>query len=366
MRSEALDKLKALLNELKFITPNLGDLPIPLKLRLSETNKNLLILFLNFTENLATALGPGTKQHIRLLAPAIFSTLGDNKTGVRAAAMSCLQAWTENASFQNFIDGEMLVDAFKPENPSTRSELLGWMAEGLNNAKSVPNSELSMFIPTFYACIEDRSGDVRRKAQDAVLPFMIHLGCETMVRATGKLKPGSRTIVMGHLDKAKPNLPAKPAKAVKSAAKKKDDAGPAAAERVSPPTKEGSGGGKRAASKTRRPEPTSKSKKKEEEAEIGLPLQINNLKDQRMAEEKALKVLKWNFTSPREEFFEQLKDQMSVAGFSRSLQANMFHSDFKYHLKAIETLNECVETCPVSTFYTFNFSRTKNRVSTGT
>jgi cytoskeleton-associated protein 5 len=51
-------------------------------------------------------------------------------------------------------------------------------------------------------------------------------------------------------------------------------------------------------------------------------------------------VLKWNFTTPREEFVELLKDQMTVANVNKTLMANMFHSDFRFHLKAIDALNE--------------------------
>ncbi|KAG1678360.1 Cytoskeleton-associated protein 5 [Nymphon striatum] len=353
VRATALDKLKSLLTEVKFITPNLGDLLIPLKSRLNETNKNLLIHFLNFTQSLATALGPGTKQHVRILIPAVFSALGDNKNTVRAAALSCLQIWTENASFFTFVDGEMLLEALKPENPFMRTEIIGWLIDGLNSVKSVPNSELNLLVPMLYTCIEDRSADVRKKAQDAVLPFMTHLGFESMARAAGKLNPSSKTPIIGHLDKAKANLPAKPIKS-KSACKAKvikdDDndnisPNPPLAQ-VSLPSKDSSGSSKRAPSKTRKPETVSKSKKKEEELEVGPTLPSNNLKDQRMADEKALKVLKWNFTTPREEFSEQLKDQICNAGLSRSLQTNMFHSDFKFHLKAIDTLIDCIESCP--------------------
>jgi hypothetical protein len=31
---------------------------------------------------------------------------------------------------------------------------------------------------------------------------------------------------------------------------------------------------------------------------------------------------------------------MTVAGVNKTLMFNMFHSDFKYHLKAIDALNE--------------------------
>ena len=42
-----------------------------------------------------------------------------------------------------------------------------------------------------------------------------------------------------------------------------------------------------------------------------------------------LSVLKWNFTTPREEFFELLKEQMNSAGLNKQLIANMFHADFR-------------------------------------
>lgn len=67
---------------------------------------------------------------------------------------------------------------------------------------------------------------------------------------------------------------------------------------------------------------------------------VNNLKHQRAIDEQKLKVLKWNFTTPREEFVELLKDLMTAANVNKTLRSNMFHSDFRYHLKAIEALTE--------------------------
>ena len=57
-----------------------------------------------------------------------------------------------------------------------------------------------------------------------------------------------------------------------------------------------------------------------------------------------LQVLKWNFTTPRQEFVDQLKDQIKAAGFNTSLQIQMFHSDFKQHLKAIDTLAKYLDS----------------------
>jgi cytoskeleton-associated protein 5 len=40
-----------------------------------------------------------------------------------------------------------------------------------------------------------------------------------------------------------------------------------------------------------------------------------------------------------------LKDQMTVANVNKTLMANMFHSDFKFHLKAIDALSEVCNFC---------------------
>ncbi|VVD05630.1 unnamed protein product, partial [Leptidea sinapis] len=86
--------------------------------------------------------------------------------------------------------------------------------------------------------------------------------------------------------------------------------------------------------------PMSAGRGKKEDEDLTPLLPNNTAKNQRIVDDQKLKVLKWNFTTPREEFFELLKDQMNSAGLNKQLMANMFHSDFRYHLKAIESLSE--------------------------
>ena len=86
------------------------------------------------------------------------------------------------------------------------------------------------------------------------------------------------------------------------------------------------------------------SKKKEEEMDSSPLYQANKLKNTRFRDESKLKCLKWNFTTPRVEFVDQLKDQLLAANFNKSLMAMMFHADFKQHLKAIEMLVSYVES----------------------
>lgn len=51
--------------------------------------------------------------------------------------------------------------------------------------------------------------------------------------------------------------------------------------------------------------------------------------------------MKWNFITPRDEYVEQLKTQMSTC-FAKWLQDELFHFDFQRHVKAIGFMIEVV------------------------
>ena len=72
-------------------------------------------------------------------------------------------------------------------HPCMCAQLLGWLTEKLPTHKMLP-PELRDCVAPLLTCLEDRSGDVRKKAQDAIVPFMIHIGYNNFVKATGKLK----------------------------------------------------------------------------------------------------------------------------------------------------------------------------------
>lgn len=135
----------------------------------------------------------------------------------------------ENCNLVPLVEQETLSDALKLENPNLRQEvsiedtfifyreihwvnitffivfmaivliesyigsvfqLLGWLSEKLPSHKPLP-SEFKLCIPHLLTCLEDRNGDVRKKAQEAVVPFMIHTGYESVFRACSKLKVSS-------------------------------------------------------------------------------------------------------------------------------------------------------------------------------
>ncbi|XP_078586783.1 cytoskeleton-associated protein 5-like isoform X4 [Branchiostoma floridae x Branchiostoma japonicum] len=367
VRKEALEKVSGILEEAKFITPSLGDLPSALKARLGDSNKILVINTLTICTTIATAMGPNIRQHVCVIGPGILQTLGDSKEHVRQAGLAALNAVVEQTGITPFMENEMMSDALRSTSPMLKIELFGWLAVKLMTVKTCP-PDLINCLPMLYASLEDRNADVRKNAQGAVVPFMYHLGYEKMNRAVGKLSASSKTNVSAILEKARAEVPAKPSKKGKGKAS-------------SPPSDEGGSG---SSAETRRPKTAPAKSKREEDSgsakeakqaepapksgrpksgigkanankggmagskkkgsnqsladeDTGPPLMLNNEKKQRIKDEKTLKVLKWNFSSPESDHIEQLQKQLTTC-VSKTVYTQFFHSDFKRHLAAMDTL----------------------------
>ncbi|NXJ95831.1 CKAP5 protein, partial [Corythaixoides concolor] len=358
IRKEGLDEVTSIINDAKFIQPNIGELPAALKSRLNDFNKILVQQTLSILQQLATAMGPNIKQHVKNLGIPVITVLGDSKNNVRAAALATVNAWAELTGMKEWLEGEDLSEELKKENPFLRQELLGWLAEKLPTLRSVP-SDLLLCVPHLYSCLEDRNGDVRKKAQDALPFFMMHLGFEKMAKATGKLKPTSKDQVLAMLEKAKANMPAKPAPPAKASSRVVGGAAPAKFQPASAlaedsgsntmeskpdPKKAKVGGASSKAKGVQGKKVLSKPNLKEDDDKSGpIFIIVPNGKEQRMKDEKGLKVLKWNFTTPRDEYIEQLKTQMSSC-VAKWLQDEMFHADFQHHNKALAVMIEHLES----------------------
>ncbi|KAK2868912.1 hypothetical protein Q7C36_000783 [Tachysurus vachellii] len=348
MRKEGLEEVTAVISEAKFIKPNIGELPVAFKARLTDSNKILVQQTLSILQQMATAMGPALKQHVKGLGFSIITVLTDSKNAVRAAGLATLNAWVEQTGMKEWLEGEDMAEELKKENPFLRQELLGWLAEKLPALRSVP-SDFVLCVPHLYSCLEDRNADVRKKAQDALPVFMMHLGYDKMNKAAAKLKPASKDQLFGLLEKARSAMPAKPVAPSKAPPAATSNVKPAAAPPVpdktvpvsEPPPAEPKKTKPAAAAKTKTVVKKS-SGKVEEDRNGPIFILVPNGKEQRIKEEKNQKVLKWNFLTPREEFVDQLKNQMGSC-VAKWLMEDLFHADFQKHIKAIGTMMEHLE-----------------------
>lgn len=72
VRNEALGKISTILQDAKFIKPNLGDLPQALAVRLTDSNVKIAHSALNLCEAITKAMGSPSKQYIKVFLPGVL------------------------------------------------------------------------------------------------------------------------------------------------------------------------------------------------------------------------------------------------------------------------------------------------------
>ncbi|XP_047135598.1 cytoskeleton-associated protein 5 isoform X1 [Hydra vulgaris] len=367
IRKEGLEEVQGFINEAKFITPDINELPTSIKARLADNNKVLVQLTISICKQLAESGGSGMIRHKAIILPALIGTFTDAKPALRNLAEEALDAWHSKIGFLPFLDGEILSTALQVQNPNLRATLLSWLEKKLPNEKKLP-AEFKDSIFPLYVCLEDRNPDVRKAAQAVVPLFMAHVGFDAMCKATAKLDAASKTVVQAIIDKARETcVPiAAPGKKVLDSGNKQTASAPQPIKSSAAPSKVSSDksdldlasvkSSKEVPKKTKEEKPVKadpkksappkasggvSGRKKDFVEDDGPPIILKVGKAQRIKDEKALKVLKWNFTVPRDEFLDQLKEQM-LPCFSASMHAKLFHKDFKFHLEALSILTSCV------------------------
>ena len=138
-RQAALERLDSILRENKFIEPNLGELPVALSKRSTDTNKILATTSLKMCERLAQALGSQGKRYVSVMAPSMIQALSDNKDTLRKAAVDALTAWFDSCGgLVPFLEADMLAESLsKATNPNIKAEMCGWLATVLSKSKPV-------------------------------------------------------------------------------------------------------------------------------------------------------------------------------------------------------------------------------------
>ncbi|XP_060098733.1 cytoskeleton-associated protein 5-like [Heteronotia binoei] len=360
VRREGLEELSSLLSEVKSIQPSIGNLPVALKSCLQDSNKGIVKQTLVVLQQLARVMGPGIKCHIKTLGVPLVAVFRDSKSSVRAMALKTVDTWAEQAGTKEWLDQEDLSAEPKKENCPQRQRILGWLAEKLPCPSSA-SADLVRCLPYLYSSLEDHHEATRMVAREALPFFLLHLGFEKMSEAAGKLKPASRDQVLLVLEDTKVGWPAKPTTPLGNPLSKLPRSTPWP--KSTPPQQcnmasfpaENVGSAeldleaKKAklegiASKAKRmPGVKAKHGTKEDSSMVGpIFMVVPKAKEQRMKDEKALKVLRWNFSTPSSKYVEQLKAQMCGC-LSNGIQEELFHSNFQHHIRALTIMTKHLE-----------------------
>jgi hypothetical protein len=117
----------------------------------------------------------------------MIQALSDAKPTVRATAIAALTCWFDNCGgLAPFLEGDLLLETLTAaSSPNVKAEMCGWLAAVLPKCKKLP-PELKAIIPAVFTYVEDRNPEVRTKSQELMVPLMMHVGPNDMLRALQK------------------------------------------------------------------------------------------------------------------------------------------------------------------------------------
>ena len=126
-------------------------------------------------------------RYVSNLAPNMIQALSDAKPSVRATAIAALTCWFDNCGgLAPFLEGDLLLETLTAaSSPNVKAEMCGWLAAVLPKCKKLP-PELKAIIPAVFTYVEDRNPEVRTKSQELMVPLMMHVGPNDMLRALQK------------------------------------------------------------------------------------------------------------------------------------------------------------------------------------
>ncbi|XP_050758614.1 cytoskeleton-associated protein 5-like [Gymnogyps californianus] len=371
IQREGLEEVAGILQDARFIQPNIGELPRALRACLCNPNPALVQMALRVLQQLSTAMGSNVKQHMKDLGFPLIALFRESRSSMRAAALAAVNAWAAQINILECLNGQDVSEDLGEEMPLQKQELVQWLAEQLPTLKSAP-SDLLRCVPHLYSSLQDSNRDVQTASQAALPFFIMHLGFEKMTEATSELKAAAKNHVLAILENANDRPSAQSTASAKSLSRHPRVTNRTAFPSVltTPPAAtalSSQGSAEEPAPKTSGEEKQGPKEPKSGEAVLkdtgaakGKAQTNSTLKDgvsklgpifiivpkgkeQRMRDEKGSKVLQWNFTAPSDRYVKQLKAQMSSC-VSSSFQVEMFHSSFPHHIKALAIMARHLET----------------------
>ncbi|RWS28250.1 cytoskeleton-associated protein 5-like protein [Leptotrombidium deliense] len=389
-RKAALETLQQILGSApKLVTGDYGDLVKVLKKMVGkDTNVVVVGIAAKCLADLAAKLRKGFASYSHSCVVVVLEKFKEKKQSVVVPLREAIDAIMMSTNIETIL--EDVVTALDNKNPQIKSETAQFITRytASSNPTFISNKKvLKALITSLIKTLNDMDSGVRDASADAIGTIMKVVGEKMLTPLLQDVEAIKMTKVKECCEKAqvkyvapvKAPPPAKPksirgggggqpiskAMSGSQSSLKSDDMelddkpvlkkSSKSTAKIGGKTETKSAGLKKGTStasapsklntlKTVKPKsapPTAKAETKTSEPTSSAPLVgINNLKEQRISDEKAMRVLKWNFTTPKEEFFVQLKEQMQAANWNDALIANCFRNDFKCHLKAIDSLND--------------------------
>ncbi|CAI5478770.1 unnamed protein product [Closterium sp. Yama58-4] len=354
VRQESMDAVNGIIEEAnRRILPD-GTFEVfgALRARLSDSNKNLIILAMNTIANLADAMGAPVDKHSRGIISDVLKCLSDPKRQTREAVVKTLDSWLGALGPDKMIPvvAPAMMDAKIAADG--RKELYEWMLRQQVLSKSDPGSAITL-LRACAAGLQDKSQEIRKVAEALTTELVKACGCDAVSKAAKHdLPAAAQPPVL--LISEKHRVSAGSADGMEEDEEEAPTVSPAlkGTSRGTRPPSPGSGGRSSLPAPPMGRSPASASKMGARQMQAALqeaalqnePLfnLRESIKEERDRSPRGIKV---KYEDPRPEQLQELEADVAKI-FREDLVQRMFSKDFKQHVAVIDIFHKAMEQQP--------------------
>ncbi|CAI7892594.1 unnamed protein product [Closterium sp. NIES-54] len=353
VRQESMDAVNGIVEEAnRRILPE-GTFEVfgALKARLSDSNKNLIILAMNTIANLADAMGAPVDKQSRGIISDVLKCLSDPKRQTREAVVKALDSWLGALGPDKMIPvvAPAMVDVKIAADG--RKELYEWMLRQQVLSKSEPGSAITL-LRACAAGLQDKSQEIRKAAEALTTELVKACGCDAVSKAAKHDLPAAaqppvllisekHRVSAGSADGMEEDEEEAPtvSPALKGTSRGTRPPSPGSGGRTSLPTPVG-----------RSPASASKLGARQMQAALQEAALQNeplfnlreSIKEERDRSPRGIKV---KYEDPRPEQLQELEADVAKI-FREDLLQRMFSKDFKQHVAVIDIFHKAMEQQP--------------------
>ncbi|CAM6101171.1 unnamed protein product [Calypogeia fissa] len=345
LRQESLETVGTILQEANMRIQPTGILELlgALKARLSDSNKNLVILTLATLGNLSKALGPAFEKSLKLINLEVLKCLGDNKKLMREAAIKTLDAWLGVVPLGRLIPYVTPALLELKLCADGRKDVLEWL---LKNVGPLDNqSDISLLVKAIGSGAQDKNAEVRKAAELLFAELVKTCGQDVLGKAIKSVQGPGMLVLLGLMDRYRVSGDSAGGKESSSVENSKGGPAAAAAASKTPGTRNSArGSAVRSASTSRGSVGAKVPKADAVAAALDASVQgqaLLNLRDCHKEEREKPTIRRGKFEEPRDDQIQDVENDL-VKFFREDVHRRLLSPDFRKQVEGVDILQRSI------------------------
>jgi hypothetical protein len=193
---EIIEKIMSVDGNSRILPSGLNELVNTIKNKLSESNKNLVRILLQFLTKFFEALGTHSNTFLKILIKPIIVLLGDKNNILREDVIKCLEKLGEMIGFEkifSFFPPYLSMDNFE-----MRNDILKFI---LKYKTGLSKSDCKEFMASIVICLQDRSLLIKGLAEDLIKEITKYVHHSQFTNHLRDLKPAIQADIKKIIEK---------------------------------------------------------------------------------------------------------------------------------------------------------------------